>query len=79
MYLVVSASDIKLPNRKWKYGAIETLKVDQGLFVPYSDLSQEALDPLGVVRTIAYLYARRLGRKFVTRKDHLGIWIIRKG
>ncbi len=72
-------SDIQLPNRKWKYGAIESLEVNQGFFVPHSDLSQEALDPLGAVRTIAYLYSKRLSRKFSTRKDQLGIWVIRKG
>ncbi len=76
MYTIVS--DIHLPNRKWKYSAIENLEVGQGFLVPTSDLSADALDPRGTVRSIAWIYSRQLGRKFVTHKDVRGVWVIRK-
>lgn len=62
-------------RRKWKYGAIEDLKVGEAFMVPYSDLSSDASN---TVRSVASAYSKTLGRNFRTQKDHLGVWIIRK-
>jgi hypothetical protein len=62
--------------RSYKYPQILELQVGQGLRLPWSDLSMG--DPNGTVRTIAWLYGKKLpGRKFRTEKHTWGMLLLR--
>ena len=61
-----------------RYAWIRDLQVGQGRRVPNSDFSPTTVDVGHNVRSVAGQWGKRLGRKFRTRKDQLGIWIIRE-
>lgn len=52
------------PTKWWQ---IIELEVGQGFRVPFTDLPYNSSDPTHVVRTSAWLYGKKLGRKFATR------------
>jgi hypothetical protein len=71
MYEIV---DYSPPPRKWDQ--IETLQVGKGFCVPWYKLEMYK-HPQSILRTVACLYGKRLGRKFSTRKTAEGVWIYR--
>jgi hypothetical protein len=73
MYEIV---DYSPPPRRLKWTQVEELKVGQGFLVPWSVLELYR-QPTSVMRTVAIIYGKRLGRKFSTRKTAEGVWIYR--
>jgi hypothetical protein len=62
--------------RPTKYSQIPHLKVGEGLRLPWGDLSVN--DPAGGVRSIAWMYGKRLpGRKFRTETHGWGMLLLR--
>ena len=60
-----------------KYGQILDLEIGQGFLVPWNDLSYNTAAPAKAPQQTAYYWARKLGRRFSTRKDARGVWIMR--
>jgi hypothetical protein len=40
-------------------------------------MSEEGLNPAKGPQQMAYYWGKKLGRKYVTRKDRAGLWIMR--
>jgi hypothetical protein len=74
---IIEATDA-VQTRARKYRDIFALEVGQALRIPLTELSYETGDPTGTVRTVAWKYGRRLGRKFVTRRDETAVFVIRR-
>jgi hypothetical protein len=56
---------------------VPKLAIGEGFLVPWTELSERAIDPMGLVRSIASIYSKQLGRRFRTRKEPRGIWLYR--
>jgi hypothetical protein len=75
-YEIVKMSPKQL-TRAYKYKQIAELDVGEGFHVPWSDMSEEGLNPAKGPQQMAYYWGKKLGRKYVTRKDKSGLWIMR--
>ena len=62
-------------SRKWKYAGVDELMPGEAFLVPYTDLTDNEGH---AVRSIAWHYSKKLGRRFCTRKDRRGVWLIRE-
>ena len=60
-----------------KYEPICDLEIGQGFLVPWTDLSYATFAPAKAAQQSAYYWARKLGRRFATRKDRRGVWVMR--
>jgi hypothetical protein len=59
-----------------KWGCLTELQVGQGFCVPWRDL-RHCVDPGHAMRTIAWNYGRKLGRRFRTHAAREGVWVRR--
>jgi hypothetical protein len=76
MQFEVVTAPVERGVRAWKYLQIPDLQIGEGLKLPWAHLPDG--DPCGTIRTIAWLYGKRLpGRKFRTQKHPWGMLLVR--
>jgi hypothetical protein len=61
-------------HRRWRQ--IADLEIGQGLRIPESEFSLTAYDPTQTMRSVAWFYGKRLGRKYRTQRQLNGSMLI---
>ena len=77
-YEIVEVAPCQFPTAH-KYAEIAKLEIGQGFLVPWTDLSYQSAAPAKGAQQSAYYWGRKLGRRYTTRKNRRGVWIMRTG